>query len=811
MKSITQALFLAAALTVAVVAVPASAQPFDDDDIQQTVARISYISGSVSFNRGDNPDDWHLAARNYPLTLGDRIYAGRDGRAELQTGAAVVNLAPRTELAALNLTYDVKQFSLAAGTAAFRIRGLDRDEVFEVDTPNAAITFDRAGQYRVDVDEDGNTRVGVTQGLALVAAGGGEVQVRRGEEMSVTGLDRPYYDVYRLGRPDAFDNWVEVRSRRIREGRSSAYVSSWVEGYEDLDEYGRWDNVPGYGNCWTPASVEAGWAPYRYGNWIWQDPWGWSWVGYEPWGWTPYHYGRWVNASSRWYWVPSGPTVRARYSPALVAFVGGGPSFSVGGGSFSFSLSVGGGGGYVGWIPLAPRDTFVPWWGSRRRQTSYATNVSFTNRRYVTVVNQTAFLGAQPVYRNVVTSGSVLQQVERAPIVSGPVPVMPTRSSLRVSSVSGAPLVRPPSQVVSRPVVTRVAPPPVPPRFETKLQEIRENRGAPLAPVDSARLSVETHRGARAVTPVRPVVTEPGRMVLAPREGRGGDIAPAPVREAPRNKALATADRPLVNAPNAASQEAPPPPARVAPGAVVEAPPPGQERRQEREGDRPGVGHREPPGQIRRAEPSAPADRQEEPPSRRFERPQEQAPPETREERRREPPGQERRREALPPPGVDLPPDRRPNEPPHPTPPPQQAPSEVREEPREERRVPPGWERRRERPAPPEAERPAPQPPPAEVRQAPPPQAPPPQAQQPEAPQPAPRVRGPRRVMAPADQAPPSQAAPPPPQPQQGQPAAAPPASQEKRDEPKQRGRGRDKDKEKDKDKDKDKDEEKKI
>ena len=83
MKSITQALFLAAALTVAVVAVPASAQPFDDDDIQQTVARISYISGSVSFNRGDNPDDWHLAARNYPLTLGDRIYAGRDGRAEL--------------------------------------------------------------------------------------------------------------------------------------------------------------------------------------------------------------------------------------------------------------------------------------------------------------------------------------------------------------------------------------------------------------------------------------------------------------------------------------------------------------------------------------------------------------------------------------------------------------------------------------------------------------------------------------------------------------------------------------------------------
>src|SRR6266496_3057351 len=35
-------------------------------EIQQTVARISYLSGEVSFARGDDPDDWQAGDRNVP-------------------------------------------------------------------------------------------------------------------------------------------------------------------------------------------------------------------------------------------------------------------------------------------------------------------------------------------------------------------------------------------------------------------------------------------------------------------------------------------------------------------------------------------------------------------------------------------------------------------------------------------------------------------------------------------------------------------------------------------------------------------------
>src|SRR5437762_8315530 len=155
-------------------AVTASAQPAEDyGDVDQTVARVAYFTGTVSYNRGDDPDDWQPAGLNFPLTLGDRIYTGSDSRLELQMSGATLYLAPRTDLAALNLTRQVRQLSIGEGLATFRIRSLPQDEAFEVDTPNSAVTFDGPGEYRVQVEADGTTRVSVSRGSALVAAAGG--------------------------------------------------------------------------------------------------------------------------------------------------------------------------------------------------------------------------------------------------------------------------------------------------------------------------------------------------------------------------------------------------------------------------------------------------------------------------------------------------------------------------------------------------------------------------------------------------------------------------------------------------------------
>ena len=87
-------------------------------DIVQTVARISNLQGTASYSRGDDPDNWQTADSNIPMTLGDRVYTSNRSRMELQVhGGDVIYLGARTDLAALNLTDDTKQFAVKSGIA----------------------------------------------------------------------------------------------------------------------------------------------------------------------------------------------------------------------------------------------------------------------------------------------------------------------------------------------------------------------------------------------------------------------------------------------------------------------------------------------------------------------------------------------------------------------------------------------------------------------------------------------------------------------------------------------------------------------
>ncbi len=533
-----------AAVVAALAATVAHAQDYDgyanypeSDDIRQTVARLAYVSGDVSFARGDDPDQWQPANPNVPMTLGDRVWTA-GGRLELQVhGGSIIRLANATDLAALNLTEDTKQFSLSAGVASFRILRLGDDEVFEVDTPNAAITFERPGDYRIDVRRDGDTRLQVWRGRAIVASGGGQVPLGEGDAILIEGYEPPRYDWIAMSAPDGWDRWVIERDRRYTNVRSYRHVSADIAGVEDLDRYGRWREVPGYGYCWTPSSITAGWRPYRAGRWIWQDPWGWTWVSAEPWGWAPYHYGRWIVWGSRWYWVPVAPRVPVvAYSPALVAFVGGGPGFSV-----TVGLST----DYIGWFPLAPRDPLIPWWG-RPAVNVNVTNITYVNRTYVTVVNQSTFVSSRVVTNNYIRDKSIVDRVERAPVVRGTIPIVPTRESIRVATRQ-APAARPPAAAVSRSVVTRMAPPPAPPRFDEKVPVIRENRGRPVTASEANTIVTRETRAAQPARAVRPATAESGRITLAPKTENARAPKPEPVAPS-RGRPLATKEQPVAPA-----------------------------------------------------------------------------------------------------------------------------------------------------------------------------------------------------------------------------------------------------------------------
>jgi hypothetical protein len=327
-------------------------QDGDDNDAPGRVARLQFMNGSVSI-QPHGTDDWVEGAVNRPLTNADNVWADKNSRAELNLGTGILRLGAESSLTLTNVNENTVQVSLHQGTLNAHVRHLFDGETYEIDTPNQAFTILGTGDYRFDVDPDGDaTVVTVWRGEGEATGKGQAVRLKAHTQTRFTDGESLAHVTHSAPDPDSFDEWCESRDRRIDSSRSSQYVSPDVIGSEDLDNNGTWRNTPEYGNVWVPNDVGPDWAPYSNGNWIYQDPWGWTWQDYAPWGFAPFHYGRWVSFGGYWGWAPGpyyGGWGRAFYAPALVSWYGGGFGFGIGFGGF-------------GWCPLGFGEPFFPWY-----------------------------------------------------------------------------------------------------------------------------------------------------------------------------------------------------------------------------------------------------------------------------------------------------------------------------------------------------------------------------------------------------------------------------------------------------------------
>lgn len=343
-----------------------------ESDAPGRVARLSLIEGQVSLAPAGT-EEWAEAILNRPLTSGDRLFVENSGRAELQVGSSKIHVDQGTGLSIIELDDDVMRLELSEGTAVVRVLRRRDNETIEVVTPNATVELLHPGEYRIDANPTGDrTVVAARSGGANVISEGKSWRVDDGEEGTFAGASQLSANINSLGARNAFEDWANDRNRVSEAPVSARYVSNEVVGYEDLDRHGHWVSEPTYGHVWYPTYVAAGWAPYRYGRWVWVSPWGWSWVDNSPWGFAPFHYGRWAHVRNRWCWVPGPRYVRPVYAPALVAWAG----------SPGFSVAVGIGPS-VGWFPLAPREVYVPGYRYSRR---YLNNVNVSN---TVIVNNT--------------------------------------------------------------------------------------------------------------------------------------------------------------------------------------------------------------------------------------------------------------------------------------------------------------------------------------------------------------------------------------------------------------------------------------
>jgi hypothetical protein len=460
-------------------------------DPPERVARLSFVQGSASFQPAGS-GNLSSAELNRPLTSGDQLWVPRGSRAELDLGFASVRLDSDTMLDILDLGDEATQLKVTDGALNIHLRRLDEHNTFEIDTPHAAITLSRTGEYRVDVDADQDTaRVVVQTGDAEVSGVSQSFTVQARQQANIQGTESTIYNITSAPNPDSFDQFCAARDGKFEHVETATYVSPEVIGYQDLDEFGVWHVDATWGPVWAPRSVAAGWAPYRFGHWVWIEPWGWTWIDDTPWGFAPFHYGRWVFIGPGWCWVPGPLHIRPVYAPALVMFVGGGRP------GFDFFFWVGGGAG-IAWFPLGPREVYIPPYHASPR---YITNINVSNtiivnrseiqrvdvrrQRYVnqningalTAVPRDAFIGGRPISRAAVPISR--QQAAEARIAGTAAPVAPTRESLGPPGRGGAATPGPPQAQRDRTVVVRRSPAPAPVPFEQKRPALDARPGKP--------------------------------------------------------------------------------------------------------------------------------------------------------------------------------------------------------------------------------------------------------------------------------------------------------------------------------------------
>ena len=291
-------------------------------DSQARIVRLSDVQGDVQIDRATG-QGYERAFANFPVTQGVKLKTQADGRAEVEfEDGSTLRLAPLTvvEFSALSLrdsggklsSIDVKQ-----GIAYVNFAG-KKDDEFSLNFAKQHIELSDQAHFRVFAATDGSM-VSVFSGSLKVDGPNGVVALEKKHSASFL----PDADQPKLAKniPELeFDDWDKSQQQYHDRYMAKTYsdYSPYAYGVSDLNYYGNFLSIPGYGMAWQPYFAGAGWDPYMNGAWAFYPGAGYTWVSSYPWGWTPYHYGSWINTPGYgWAWIPGGSWAGFGRTPTL--------------------------------------------------------------------------------------------------------------------------------------------------------------------------------------------------------------------------------------------------------------------------------------------------------------------------------------------------------------------------------------------------------------------------------------------------------------------------------------------------------------
>ncbi|MGH9501052.1 MAG: DUF6600 domain-containing protein [Terriglobales bacterium] len=285
--------------------------------------RLSDAEGDVLIDRNTG-QGYEKAFLNLPLVQGMKIQTGKDGRAglELEDGSTL-RLTPDSVLEIPQLSLrdsgaKVSFFHLQEGLAYVNFLGA-KDSELTLTFAHETIAIHQPTHLRIDMG-DTVAKVAVFKGDVQIVAPSGSVEVGKGKTANFDLTNNHQELVSKIG-DEPYDSWDKQQSQYQQDYSSKSYAnySPYQYGTSDLNYYGNFFSVSGYGSVWQPYFAGAGWDPFMNGAWAFNPGFGYGWVSSYPWGWTPYHYGSWVFIPSNgWVWQPGGAWMGWNTVPVVV-------------------------------------------------------------------------------------------------------------------------------------------------------------------------------------------------------------------------------------------------------------------------------------------------------------------------------------------------------------------------------------------------------------------------------------------------------------------------------------------------------------
>jgi ferric-dicitrate binding protein FerR (iron transport regulator) len=277
------------------------------------IVRLSVVEGSVQVDRNAG-NGYEKAFMNLPLTQGTVLATEADSRAEVELeDGSTLRLTPKTtvefsELALSDAGGRISTITLKAGQVYVNYGARQKSDEFTLIFGQQKVRPDEAAHFRLDL-EDATAEIAVFKGDLKVDGPAGVAELSKNKSATFDLADDNKFTIAKNVEEDPYDEWdkQQVKYHEQYAKNGSYNDSPYGYGVSDMNYYGSYSNVPGYGNLWQPYFASSAWNPFMDGAWVNYPGFGYTFVSAYPWGWMPYYYGSWVNVPGYgWGWLPGG-------------------------------------------------------------------------------------------------------------------------------------------------------------------------------------------------------------------------------------------------------------------------------------------------------------------------------------------------------------------------------------------------------------------------------------------------------------------------------------------------------------------------